>query len=108
MVTIMAFSSLPMTLREGSTIHSPPARFFFFFFSEVEISSRTLLLLSRPGSIHTGSESRDDCGRVFPNELHVGYVPTLCPDSTVSPLRLCWVKGVFVFRCNLPPAILAE
>ena len=26
----------------------------------------------------------------------------------VSPLRLCWVKGVCVFRCNLLPAFLAE
>ena len=34
---------------------------------------------------------------------------TLCPDSgTVRPLRLCWVKGVCAFGCNLPPALLAE
>ena len=26
----------------------------------------------------------------------------------VSPLRLRWVKGVCVLRCNLPPALLAE
>ena len=26
----------------------------------------------------------------------------------VSPLQLCWVKGVCVLRCNLPPALLAE
>ena len=25
-----------------------------------------------------------------------------------QPLRLRWVKGVNVFRCNLPPALLAE
>ena len=31
-----------------------------------------------------------------------------CLDSIVSPLRLRWVKGVCVFRCNLPPALLAE
>ena len=36
-------------------------------------------------------------------------VPTLCLDSgLVSPLRLRWVKGVCVFRCNLPPVLLAE
>ena len=30
-------------------------------------------------------------------------VPTLCLDSgTVHPLRLRWVTGVCVFRCNLP------
>ena len=33
----------------------------------------------------------------------------LCRDGGIfSPLRLRWVKGVCVFRCNLPPALLAE
>ena len=36
------------------------------FFSKVEISSRTLISLLRPGSVHSGSASWDDCGRVFP------------------------------------------
>ena len=35
-------------------------------------------------------------------------VSTLCLESIVSPLRLRWVKGVCMFRCNLPPALLAE
>ena len=36
-------------------------------------------------------------------------VPTLCLDSSlVSPLQFHWVKGVCMFRCNLPPALLAE
>ena len=34
----------------------PRLRFFFFFF-EVEISSRTLIPLFRPGSVHSGSAS---------------------------------------------------
>ena len=35
--------------------------------------------------------------------------PTLCLDSgIVSPLWLHWVNGVCVFKCNLPPALLAE
>ena len=54
--------------------------------------------------------------RLWPNvprqvacELVSGEVPTLCLDSgIVSPLRLRLVKGVCVFRCNLPPALLAE
>ena len=78
----------------------------------MEISSRTLIPLFRPGSVHSGSASLDDCGRVFSDELRVGLfprlVPTLCLDSIVSPLRLRWVKGVCVIRCNLPPALLAE
>ena len=37
------------------------------------------------------------------------YVPTLCLHSSiVSPLWLCWVKSVCMFRCNLAPALLAE
>ena len=46
--------------------HSCPICAFFFFF-EVEIGSRTLIPLFRPESVHSGSVSRDDCGRVFPN-----------------------------------------
>ena len=54
--------------------------------------------------------------RLWPNvpwqvtcKLLSKQVPTLCLDSgIVTPLRLCWVKGVFVFRWNLPPALLVE
>ena len=42
-------------------------------------------------------------------ELVSGEFPTLCLDSgIVSPLRLRLVKGVCVFRCNLPSELLAE
>ena len=37
-------------------------RFFFFFF-KVEISLRTPIPLFRPGSVHSGWASWDDCGR---------------------------------------------
>ena len=97
-----------------STIHSPSAPFFLFFFPKVEISSGPLIPLFTPGSVHSGSASRDDCDRVFPDELRV----TLCPgrfphyegldSDIVSPLRLRWVKAVCVFRCNLPHVLLAE
>ena len=43
---------------------------FFPDFSEVEITSRTLIPLFRPGSVHSGSVSWDNC------DLHV----SLCPD----------------------------
>ena len=39
---------------------------------KVETSSRTLIPLLRPGSVHSGSASCDDCGCVLPDELHVG------------------------------------
>ena len=40
------------------------------FFFKVEISSRKLISLFVPGSVHSGSASRDDCGRMFPAEDH--------------------------------------
>ena len=59
MVVVVTFSSLARIWEVCSTMHSPPELFFFFFFSffEVEISSRTLITLFMPGSIHNGSES---------------------------------------------------
>ena len=89
--------------------NSFPACAFVFL---VEISSCTLIPHFRPGSVHSGSASWDDCDRVFPDELCLSLfpdrVPTLCMHSIVRPLLLRWVKGVCVFRCNLPPAFLAE
>ena len=51
---------------ECSTINSLPALFF-----KVEIRLHTLIPFLRPGSVHSGSASWDDCGRVFPDELRV-------------------------------------
>ena len=50
---------------------------------------------------------------MFPVELRVSLLPDrfpiLCLDSgIVSSLGLRWVKGVYVFRCNLLPALLAK
>ena len=83
-----------------------------FFFKWRPAHTHRFLLL-KPGSIHSSSEGQDYCGQVFPNELHGSlfpwFVPMLCLVSIVSPLWLdCWVKGVCMFRCNLPPILLAE
>ena len=43
----------------------------FFFFFKVEIKLRIPIPLRRPESVHSGSVSGDDCGRVFPDELRV-------------------------------------
>ena len=61
----VASSLLARTLGEYSTIHSPPAL----------ISSRTLIPLFRPGSVHIGLASWNDCGWVFPDELRVSSFP---------------------------------
>ena len=90
----------------------PCLRFFLFLF-KVEISSRTLIPLYTPGSVHSGPTSWDNMWPCAPwrvaCELVSWEVTSLGPDSgKVSPLRLRWVKGVCVFRCNLPLELLAE
>ena len=50
---------------------------------------------------------------MFPDGLRVSSFPDwfsiLCLDSgIVTPLRLRWVKGICVFRCNLPLALVTE
>ena len=70
----------------------------------VEISSRTLIPLFTPGSVHNGSASWDDCARMFPDELCVSSFMTGSLDSgIVNPLQLRWVKEVCAFRviCHL-------
>ena len=42
---------------------------------KVEISLRTLIPLFRPGSVHSGSASLDDCGWVIPYMLWVSSFP---------------------------------
>ena len=53
----------------GMFDHSFSASAFFvvLFCFEVDISSRTLIALFRPGSVHSGIASYDDCGWVFPD-----------------------------------------
>ena len=45
-------------------------------------------------------------------ELHVRSfsmkASLIMPDSIVSPLWLCWFKGICMLRCNLQPVLLAE
>ena len=50
-----------------------------FFFFLVEIGSRALIPLFRPGSGQSGSASREDCDRVFPDELRVSSFPDRFP-----------------------------
>ena len=92
----------------GQRFIPQPALFIF----QVKINSHTPVPHFRPESVHSGLASWDDRGWVVPGELRVSRfpwsVPKLCLDSIVIPFRLCWVKGVGVFRCNLPPAPMAE
>ena len=70
---------------KGWTIHSPPALFLLLLLLFWVVSLRTPIPLYRSGSLHSGSASRDDCGRVFPDELRVSsfpcWVPTVCLEG---------------------------
>ena len=110
-VSVVASSSLAGILWEYSAIHSLPAIKNFLF--EVEISSRTI---NSTFCARISPQWLSELRWLWPNvpwqvacELISGQFPTLCLDSSiVSPLWLCWVKGVCVCRCNLPPALLAH
>ena len=71
---VVAFSSHARILGQCSTFI--PCLFFFF---KVEISLCTLISLFRPGSVHSGSVSWDNCDWVFPDELHVSSIPDRFP-----------------------------
>ena len=103
---VVAFSSLARILGECSTIHSLPTLFFFFFF-EVEISLRTQIPLFMPGSNHSGSVGWDNCGWMFPDKFCVGSL-TMPEQRHSQPTPTSLGQGVRVFRCNQPPALLAE
>ena len=77
-MVVVAFSLHATIWGECSTIQSPPALIFFF---KVEISLRTLIPLLRPGSVHSGSASLDDCDGVFPDELRVSSFPDRFSDN---------------------------
>ena len=85
-VVLVAFSSLARILGECPTIHSQRALVFSLFFVlflflllEVEISSHILIPLLMTGSVHSGSESRDKCGRLFSDKLRVSSFPDRFP-----------------------------
>ena len=111
---VVAFACLLGLL--GKFDDSFPAFSFVYFFFKVEISSRTQipLFFFRPGSVYSGLASWNDFGRVFLDELRVSSFPdrfphyawTACQPTPTSLSQGC--MRVQVFRCNLPPALLAE
>ena len=76
LVSLVAFSSLAKIIGRSSTIHS---QFALKKKRKKKISSRTLIPLFRPGSVHSGSASRDDRDRVFPDDLRVSSFPDKFP-----------------------------
>ena len=54
---VVALFSPVRILGECLIIHSPHALLFLFLFFKVDISSRTLIPLFTPGSVHSGSAS---------------------------------------------------
>ena len=105
----VAFSLHTRILAEGLTQHFPPVHFFFFKWRSAHAHQFNF----RPGSVHSGSVSWDNCGWTFSDELHASFfawkAPTLCLNSTDSPLNTSSdLKCVCIHICNLPPELLAE
>ena len=65
-----------------------------------------------PASVQSGSASWDNCGQTFPDKLCVSLfldrLPHYAWTTAYSALWLQWIRAVCVFRCSLPPALLAE
>ena len=79
-----------------------------FVWLKVEIRSRTLI---RPGLVHRGSARSDYCDWVFPVVLSwahsvIHFYTWYCRIVRQVPSR--WLKGVCVFRSNLPHVVLEE
>ena len=70
-------SAYARILEDGSIHDSsfPAYDFFFFFFSKRRSACARQFRSFMPGTILNGSASRDNCGRVFPNELRVRSFP---------------------------------
>ena len=106
-IGLVAFSSPAMIWGECSTSHTLPAFFGFYFLSGDKVA-HTNIPLFRPGSVHSGSASWDDCGQVFLDELRVSLFPDRFPHyastaaqsahSDCAGSRVCACLGVI---CNL-------
>ena len=72
--SMAAFFSHVRRFRENVLRFIPRLRFLFVC-CKVEISSRPLIPLFRPGSVHSGWATWDDCDQMFPDELRVSSFP---------------------------------
>ena len=108
----MVFPLACKDCEEFSKINSR-LRFFFLLLFNLEVSSRTpisLLGQDHPTVAQRAETTMADCSLTiclwarFPGR----FPRYACMGSIVSPFRLHWVKGVCVFRLNLPPALLAD
>ena len=73
-----------------------------FFFSFMEISSSTPIPLYRPGSVHSGLASWDNCGWMFPVELYVSSFPDRfphCARTTAKSAYSNFDDGSRVYAC---------
>ena len=101
---VVAFCSQAEILGEGLMNHFPPALFLKWRSAHAQ-----QFHFLDPGWL---SKLRWSRKKVFPDKLCVSlfpwWVPILCLDSTVSPFRLGWMKGMCMFTSNLPSALSAE
>ena len=70
-MVVMVWWLFPRLLGFGENVQVFISCLCLFFFFKVEISARTFIPLFMPGSVHSGSASRDDSGGMFPDKLCV-------------------------------------
>ena len=102
-LTFIALSLLAKILGERLIIHSPLR--FFFFWSADQIVQFHSLCQDQSTVAQWAETTLAKCSLTSCLWAHfqIGF-----QSGIVSPPWLCWVKGVCVFRCNLPPAPEAE
>ena len=91
---------------EGSPIPRMHLFFSFLFYSGDQ-----LVCINSPLHARIGPQWLSKLRRLWPSvprQIACELVSLIYLDSKVSPLRHGWIKGVCVFRCNLPPALLAK
>ena len=86
---------------------------FFFFFPFLILSGDQVAHINCSPSARISPQwlsELSNCDRVFHDQFHVSsFLDRLPHDTCTAALsvhsELPWVKGVCVFRCNLPPAL---
>ena len=95
-------------LWEKALIHFPSALFLCFFLKWRSACAHQFHFLGQDQCTEAQQAEMTGAKCSLTSFVWTGFPDALCLDSIVSPLWLRWVKCVCIFRCNMPPVLLAE